>query len=183
MKKKIAIIIAVAVVCIVAAVLAFTGGDKQERVKIDISAGSISKADLEDLDAYAEKHGYVSAKYNKRDGTVTVVLDDMDHKKLLYQLGVSVISNVYGMMNSDSPYYDVIKDIERNDNFTEMKIDVDRELYEKDPSNSAMITLTGNSCLVYLSYTDMPKEEQVCAVTVRDALTKEVIAEQVFTQE
>lgn len=183
MKKKIAVIVAVAV-CIVAAVLLFTkGGNKQERVKIDISASSLTKDDLDNLDEYAEKNGYISAKYNRRDGTVTLEIADIDHKKMLYQLGVSVISNVYGMMNSDSPYYDIIKDIERNDDFTEMKIDVDKELYEADPSNASMITLTGNSCLVYLSYTDMPEEEQTCTVTVRDAITKEVIAQEFFTQD
>lgn len=183
MKKKI-VIIAVAIVCIIAAVLAFTkGSDKQERVKINISASSLSKDDLDDLDEFAEKNGYISAKYNKKDGTVTVVLDDFDHQKMMYQLGKSVISNVYGMMNSDSPYYSCIKNIERNENFTEMRIDVDREIYESDGSYSAMIPLTGNSCIVYLSYTDMPREEQNCTVIVRDAVTKEVIAKELFTQD
>ena len=183
MKKKVIIIVAV-LVCIVAAVLAFrNGSDSQERVKINISASSLSKDDLDDLDEYAEKNGYISAKYNKKDGTVTVVLDDFDHQKMMYQLGKSVIANVYGMMNSDSPYYNCIKDIERNDNFTEMRIDVDREIYESDSSFASMITLTGNSCAVYLSYTDLPREEQICTVIVRDAMTKEVIAKEIFTQD
>lgn len=183
MKKKIAIIAAV-IVCIVAAILIFTkGGDGQERVKINISASSLTKDDLDNLDEYAEENGYISAKYNKRDGTVTVVLDDFDHQKMMYQLGKSVISNVYGMMNSDSPYYDCITAIERNDNFTEMKIDVKKEIYESDPSYASMITLTGDSCRVYLSYADMPVEEQNCTVIVRDSVTKEVIAKEVFTQE
>lgn len=185
MKKKIAIIVAV-VVCIVAAVVIFgkpININREERVKIDISASSLKKSDLEDLDAYAEKNGYVSAKYNKKDGTVTVVINEIDHKKMMYQLGVSVISNVYGMMNSDSPYGDCIKNIERNKDFTEMIIDVDKETYQSDPTNYTMVTLTGNSCLVYLSYTDMPEEEQVCTVIVRDHLTKEVLVKEVFTQE
>lgn len=183
MKKKIAII-AVVVVFVVAAVLFFTkGSDEQGRVKINISASSLTKGDLDDLDEFAEKNGYISAKYNKKDGTVTVVLDDFDHQKMMYQLGKSVISNVYGMMNSDSPYYNCIKDIERNENFTEMRIDVDREVYESDGSYAAMIPLTGNSCIVYLSYTDMPREDQNCTVIVRDAVTKEIIAKELFTQD
>lgn len=183
MKKKIAIILA-AIACVIAVVLIFTRDDNsQDRVKISISASSLSKEDLDNLDEYAEKNGYISAKYNRRDGTVTVVLDDFDHQKMMYQLGKSVISNVYGMMNSDSPYYDCITDIERNENFTEMRIDVNREVYESDKSYSSMITLTGNSCAVYLSYTDLPKEEQNCTVIIRDAVTKEVIAKEIFTQE
>lgn len=157
-------------------------GKKDGRVTVNISADSLSQAELDDLGSYAKKNGFESAKYNKRDGTVSVVIDDNDYDMLMYKLGVAVISNVYGLMNSDTDY-PYIKNIERNKDFSEMKIDVVKSDYEKDSDSPLMIELVGQSCLVYQSYTETDRKDQHCTVIVRDKDTKEVLYKQTFNQE
>lgn len=157
-------------------------GKKDGRVTVDISADSLSEAELNDLGSYAEKNGFKSAKYNKRDKTVSVVIDDDDYDMLMYKIGVAVISNVYGLMNSDTDY-PYIKNIERNKDFSEMKIDVVKSDYEKDSDSPLMIELVGQSCLVYQSYTETKRKDQHCTVIVRDKDTKEVLEKKTFNQE
>ncbi len=156
-------------------------GKDDGRARVDISASSLSKADLDDLDGYAEKNGFQSAKYDEKKGIISVEIDEDDYDILMYKLGVAVIENVYGLMNSDTDY-PYIKNIERNKDFSEMKIDVVKSDYEKDSTSSFMVELVGQSCLVYQSYTENDIKDQKCTVIIRDADTKEVLLKQVFDQ-
>ncbi len=157
-------------------------GKNDGRVKVDISASSLSKADLDDLDGYAEKNGFQSAKYDEKKGIISVEIEDDDYDILMYKIGVAVIENVYGLMNSDTDY-PYIKNIERNKDFSEMKIDVVKADYEKDSTSSLMVELVGQSCLVYQSYTQNDRKDQHCTVIIRDTDTKEVLYKETFDQE
>lgn len=157
-------------------------GKDDGRVRVNISAQSLSQDELDDLDSYAEKNGFESAEYNKRKGIIEVEIEDNDYDMLMYKIGVAVIKNVYSLMNSDSDY-PYIKNIDRNKDFSEMKIDVVKADYEKDSTSALMVELVGQSCLVYQSYTQSDRDEQHCLVTVRDNETKEILYEQDFKQE
>ncbi|MGN0463575.1 MAG: hypothetical protein ACI4GA_02595 [Acutalibacteraceae bacterium] len=179
MKKSLAVIVAFSLFI---SCFMLGCGKSDGRVKVNISASSLSKAQLDDLDAYAEENGFDSAEYNKRKGVVSVVIDEDDYDILLYKVGVAVISNVYGLMNSDSDY-PYITNIERNKDFSEMKIDVRKTDYEKDENSRNMIDFVGQSCLVYQGYTDTKLKDQHCTVIVRDKDTKEVLYKETFNQE
>ncbi len=169
-----------ALVCAALLLLLCSCGKGKDTVKIAISQNAISASDREDLDAYAQKNGYEKVKLN-RDGTATIYLSETKKDSMLYSLGKAVISNVYSLMNSDSDY-PYIKDIDRNEDFTDMRIDVVREEYEKDSSKDLIFNLVSSSCLAYLSYTGYDEEEQKVTVTVRDNVTKEIIEQRTFTQ-
>lgn len=157
-------------------------GKDDGKVRVNISAQSLSQDELDDLDSYAEKNGFESAEYNKRKGIIEVEIDETDYDTLMYKIGVAVIKNVYGLMNSDSDY-PYIKNIDRNKDFSEMKIDVVKSEYEKDSTSELMVELVGQSCLVYQSYTQSDRDDQHCTVTVRDNDTKEVLYEKTYTQD
>lgn len=157
-------------------------GKNSERAKVNISASSLSQADLDDLDGYAQKNGFQSAKYDEKNGVISVEIDEDDYDILMYKIGVAVIENVYGLMNSDTDY-PYIKNIERNKDFSEMKVDVEKSDYEKDETSSLMVELIGQSCLVYQGYTENDRKDQKCTVIIRDADTKEVLLKQIFNQE
>ncbi len=157
-------------------------GKDDGKVRVNISAQSLSQDELDNLSDYAEKNGFESAEYNKRKGIIEVEIEENDYDMLMYKIGVAVIKNVYGLMNSDSDY-PYIKNIDRNKDFSEMKIDVVKVDYEKDSTSALMVELVGQSCLVYQSYTQTDRDEQNCTVTVRDVDTKEVLYEKVFTQD
>lgn len=179
MKKSLAVIMALTVMI---SCLMLGCGKKDGRVKIDISASSLSEAELEDLDGYAEKNGFKSAEYDKKNGLISVEIEDNDYDILMYKIGVAVIENVYGLMNSDTDY-PYIKDIERNKDFSEMKIDVVKKDYEKDSTSPLMVNLVGQSCLVYQSYTQNDRKDQHCTVIIRDTDTKEVLYKETFNQD
>ena len=173
MKKKIVLLLVLT--------LAFSallcGCKKDNTVKVTISSSSLSQKELDDLDAFAVANGFLSAKLNK-DGTVSLVIDKTEHDKLLYSLGVSVIRNVYGIIDSED--YPYVKDIERNDDFTSMKIFVDRDEYEKSGDGNLCSIFVGNCCMVYLKYTEYKQQDKICTVTVADYKTKEEITKDVY---
>ena len=175
--KKAAVLLLVLVLAISSLLCACK---KDNIVKVSIDSSSLSQEELDDLDAFAVANGFLSAKLNK-DGTVTLVIDELDHDKLLYSLGVSVIRNVYGMIDSEE--YPYIKDIERNDDFTSITIFVDRDKYEKSGDGNLCSVFAGNSCMVYLKYTEYKQQDKICTVTIADYQTKEEISKDVYPQE
>lgn len=179
MKKSLAAIMALAVLlscCLLGC------GKKDGKVRVNISASSLSQAELDDLDTYAQKNGFESASYDEKKGLISVEIEDNDYDILMYKIGVAVIENVYGLMNSDTDY-PYIKNIDRNKDFSEMKIDVVKKDYENDSTSPLMIELVGQSCLVYQSYTQNDRKDQHCTVIIRDTDTKEVLYQQTFEQD
>ena len=173
MKKKLVLLL----VLVLALSALLCGCKKDNTVKVTINSSSLSQEELDDLDAFAVANGFMSAKLNK-DGTVTLIIDETQHDKLLYSLGVSVIRNVYGMIDSEE--YPYVKDIERNDDFTSITIFVDRDKYEKSGDGNLCSVFTGNCCMVYLKYTEYKEKDKICTVTVADYKTKEEISKEVY---
>ena len=173
MKKKIVLLL----VCVLAFSSVLCACKKKDTVKVSINSSSLSEEELSDLDAFAAANGFLSAKLNK-DGTITLIIDETEHNKLLYALGVSVIRNVYGMIGSEE--YPYVKDIERNDDFTRITIFVDRAEYEKSGDGNLCSVFAGNCCMVYLKYTEYKEKDKICTITVADYETKEEITKDVY---
>jgi len=160
---------------------AFLGGCGKEKTHtVTIYSSKLSQEELDDLDAFAEKNGYLSARYSKRDGLVYVTLDETNYDSMMYSIGVSVIRNVYGLMEDKE--YSYIKKIDRNDNFSEMKVFVEKKGFEKSGQGELLSTYIGNSCVVYLKYdTELKTKEKVCTVTFYDEKTEEVLLEDSYS--
>lgn len=175
MKKTVYAVLAI-VVCL--CMLLCGCGKKNEKIKVSISTASLSQEELADLDKFAADNGFESAKYNQKDEVIEVVLSDIEHDKLTYSLGVAVIRNVYGMINSKR--YPFIKNIERNSNFTDMTIYVKQSSYEKSGKSDEIMDFVGNYCLLYLEYEDIDREDKKCTVRIADNKTGLVLNEKVY---
>lgn len=176
MKRTLCGILAVIIVC---ASVFFCGCGKNKKVTVSINPLTLSPAELADLDKFAEDNGYLSAKMNQRKGVIEVVLDDTEHDKLTYSLGVSVIRNVYSLIDSDE--YPYIKDIKRNDIFSDMTVLVNKTAFEKAGKANEIMDLIGENCLLYLSYEDLKEKDKVCSVKIADKKSGDVLSEKTYS--
>lgn len=178
MKKTLSLILALTVCVLVC----FTGcGNGNKVVTVSINASTLSQEELSDLEKFARDNGFESAKFNKRKGIVEVKLGTIEHDKLTYSLGVTVIRNVYGMIDSEE--YPYIKDVKRNDLFTEMTVLVDSAAYEKADVGDEVSDFVGNCCLVYLNYEDMDMADKKCTVRIADAKSEMILSEKTYSVE
>lgn len=175
MKKALCLILSL-LVCIP---VLFCGCGKDEIVTVTINAATLSPAELSDLEKFAKDNGFESATYNKRKGVVEVKLGSLEHDKLTYSLGVTVIRNVYAMIESEQ--YPYIKDIRRNDIFSDMTVLVSKKAYEKANAADEISDFIGNCCLVYLKYEDMKEADKVCNVTIKDVKSGAVLSEKTYS--
>ena len=175
MKKALCVILAL-LVCVS---VFFCGCGKSDKVTVTINASTLSQAELSDLEKFARDNGFDKAVYNKRKGVIEVTLGDTEHDKLTYSLGVTVIRNVYGLIDSEE--YPYIKAVERNDIFSEMKVLVKQSAYEKAGKGEEISDYVGKCCLVYLNYEDMANEDKVCTVKIADEKTGVILSEKTYS--
>ena len=152
-------------------------GDLKDTVKIVLPLAVIDEKYQNDLDAYCDEYGYLSAKLNKSSQTVTVKMNKFSHELLLVQIGTKVIQAIYEVEESgDFPCDDKIEKVD-TENFREVIVDVNREEYEKEGNMCAYII--GQSCLLYQLYTE--STDYKCDVVVVDSETNEIIETQTYT--
>ncbi len=154
---------------------------KSDKVTVSINASALSAEELSDLEKFARDNGFDKAVYNKRKGIIEVTLGETEHDKLTYSLGVTVIRNVFSMIDSEE--YPYIKDVERNGNFTEMTVFVEKDAYEKDSQGDKISDYVGKCCLVYLNYEDYELKDKKCRVKIADAKTKTLLKERFYSVE
>lgn len=154
---------------------------KDEKITVSINTAALSPQELSDLDKFAEDNGYLSAKLNKRKGVIEVVLDETEHAKLTYSLGVSVIRNVFGLIESEQ--YPYIKNVKRNDIFSDMTILVNKSEYEKANKGDEISDFVGDCCVIYLTYEDLKESEKVCTVKIADEKTGDILSEKTYSVE
>lgn len=152
---------------------------KNEKVTVSINTAALSPKELSDLDKFAEENGYESAKFNKRKGVIEVVIDDTEHEKLTYTLGVSVIRNVYALIESEE--YPYITNIQRNDIFSDMTVLVEKSAYEKDGRGDEISDFIGDCCITYLTYENLKESEKVCCVKIADEKTGDILSEKSYS--
>lgn len=154
-------------------------GDLKDTVKITIPLSFVDEEYHDNLDAYCEKYGYISAKLNKKDETVTVKMNEFSHKLLLTQIGMKVIQSIYNI--AEGGEYPYVKAIDSYDdkNFSEVVVSVDRKKYEADKTSSLMPFALAQCCFVYQAYTE--STDYKCTVTVADAKTKDIISTKTYT--
>lgn len=154
-------------------------GDIKDTVKITIPLSFVDEEYHNNLDLYCEKYGYISAKLNEKDETVTIKMNALSHDLLLAQIGMKVIKSIYNIVESgDYPY---VKSIDSYDskNFSEVVVSVDKEKYEADKTSSLMPFALAQCCFVYQAYTE--STDYKCTVTVADAKTKDIISTKTYT--
>ena len=173
--KKILCLVILLSVCVS---VCLCGCGKSDKVTVSINASTLTQEELSDLEKFARDNGFDSAVYNKKKGIVEVTLGSTEHDKLTYGLGVTVIKNVFGMIKSED--YPYITDVDRNDNFTEMTVYVNKSEYEEDGKGDDISDYVGKCCLVYLNYEDFRQEDKKCTVRILDSETKKTISEKTY---
>ena len=149
-------------------------------VKIKVPLAYLSKEEKENLPAYAENHGFYSAKINEDKGIATLVMSELSHKLLLTTVGLDVIEDLYDFLDDGSfPYF---KGIETYDsaNFSELVILVDGNAYMMDPDADLLPYTLAQTCMIYQGYTTETKYQ--CRVLVKDEETGGAVKDETYKQ-
>ncbi|MCM1544464.1 MAG: hypothetical protein NC110_04110 [Ruminococcus sp.] len=150
---------------------------KNRTVKFELPIGMIDKKYRNDLDAYCEANGFISAKLNKRTQTVTIKMKSFSHELLLGNIGMTVLKSINEIASSKK--YPSVKQIKKinTDDFSEVTILVDSRQYKKDGDSAPYVI--GQSCLLYQLYAGV--KNYSCTVNVVDQKTNQVIDQKVYT--
>lgn len=153
-----------------------TTANVNQTVKIELPLSVLSEEEQNDLDAYCEKKGYISAKINKRKETVTITMRELSYDLAKGQVGMEVIKTIYSFENNkEYPYFNKVESYDK-EHFSKVVFSADSSLYKQ---NSLAAYIIGQSCLLYQLYegSGVYKAE----VEVIDKDTKEVIDTRIYT--
>lgn len=154
-----------------------TTSNVNKTVKIELPLSVLSEEDINDIDSYCERHGYISAKINKRSQTVTVTMKELSYDLLTGEIGMEVIKTIYSFENNDDyPYFNKVESIDK-EHFSKVVFSVDSKLY-KENSAAAAYNI-GQSCLLYQLYEGSGKYKVDIEIIDKD--TKEVIDTRTYT--
>ncbi|MCM1365498.1 MAG: hypothetical protein NC122_09195 [Faecalibacterium sp.] len=150
---------------------------KNRTVSIELPLSVIDEKYQNDLDAYCEDNGFISAKLNKRTQTVSIKMKSFSHELLLSNVGMKVLKSINEVASSKE--YKCVKEIKsvNTDDFSEVTILVDKKKYEKNGISAAFVI--GQSCLLYQLYTEEPSYN--CTVNVIDKKTNQLIDKRIYT--
>lgn len=134
-----------------------------------------------DTESYASENGFENAVVND-DGSVTVVMSKSKHKVLMEETKANIEKSLNDMVNAeDTPF---IKGIENNNDFTNIKVIVDKEGYENNALFAAFIPLTfyiqtsfyhtvnGTEPILEFSFIDQADNSVIASVLYPDALNE-----------
>lgn len=156
------------------------GGAFSSTVELTIPAEFLEMVD-EDFDyTLTEENkeaGFTDIKKNE-DGSATYTIKKSDYKKLKKELQETTKESLDELVTDGS--FSSLKEIEYNDDFSEITITVAGEKYEK--SFDAMAVTACGLCSLSYQIFDVDAEN-VCKVTVKDSSTDKVIDTQVFPEE
>ncbi len=145
-------------------------------IKINIPLAIIEEEYQNDLDAYVEKYGYISAKLGAND-TVTLKLSGQSHSLLLSRMGMTVMKEIGSILDSgDYPYFKNIGTY--NDDFSYMVLLVDGEEYEDDKTSNFLPYVVSECCMYYQLYTTRTSYE--CEIIIADEKTNEIIYQNTY---
>lgn len=150
---------------------------KNKTIKLELPLNLIDEKYRDDLDAYCEANGFISAKLNKKSQTVTIKMKSFSHELLLSNIGLSVIKEINSVASSKK--YASVKKIKSidTDNFDKVTIAVDKNKYKKEGDIGAYVI--GQSCLLYQLYSGA--KDCSCSVVVTDNKTGKTIETKTYT--
>ncbi len=152
-------------------------GNKNPDKKISITMPLVFLGEeyINDVDSYCEVNGFIKGKINEKDQTVTITMRALTHDLFLVKIGMQVMSNIGGVVDSgDYPY---VKELESySDNFDEIVMLVDGKKYEADQQHSLLPYYLGECGMYYQVFTT--ENEYECTVKIKDAKSGKIIDEQ-----
>lgn len=144
---------------------------EKDVIKIEVPLALIEEEYQNNLDAYVQKYGYISAKKTAKN-TVTLKLSGRAHSLLLSRMGMTIMKEIGNILDSgDYPYFKKIGTY--NDDFSYMVLLVDGKAYKKDSTANFLPYVVSECCMYYQFYTTRTKYE--CEIVVADQNTNEVI--------
>lgn len=152
-------------------------GSLKDTVTVNLPITFVDEEYQDNLKAYCEKYGYISAKLNDDGQTVKIKMKKFSHELLTTEIGLKVLQQISSVTDSgDYPYIKKLVRIDR-DGFKQVVISVDAEEYKKAGTMGPYII--GQSCLLYQAYDDT--DDYRCEVTVTDEKTNKIIDTLVYT--
>ena len=148
-----------------------------KKVTVTLPADFVDAKYKDNLDAFAEANGYISAKYTD-DGSVKIKMRALSYSLILSNIGMDTIQSIAYLLDSeDYPYFkDLLK---YNDDFSKVIIAVDAKEYEKLEDKETFLGQIALACLFYQSYDE--DSEGKCEITVCEEKTNILIETKEFT--
>lgn len=154
-----------------------TTGSLKDTVTVNLPITLIDEEYQNDLKAYCERYGYISAKLNDDGQSVQIKMNKFSHELLTTEIGLKVLQQIADITDSgDYPYVKKLVKVDR-DNFKQVVISVDAQGYKKAGTMAPYII--GQSCLLYQAYDDT--DDYRCEVTVTDEKTNKIIDTLIYT--
>lgn len=200
MKKKIAI--AVCVLAVFAAIIAFAKSDKSDTditttvaaveedegdytpeivngtknpnklIKITMPLSHFDALNQADLSGFFNKNSYENCKINEKNKTFTITVKSITHDFMLSNVGLQVIKNLASLLDSEE--YPYIKGLGNyNSDFSEIELLVDGEQYKADESKEDVTSFVASCGIFYQLYTT--ENEYKCTVIIKDKESDKVI--------
>ena len=149
-----------------------------EEVTINIPLSLVDKEYQNDLDAYAKKYGYISAKLEKNE-TVTIKMRALSHSLLLARTGTMVMKEIGAIIDSgDFPY--VVQLGTYNRDFSYITLLVKGKEFKK-ADTSLLPYMLAECGMYYQLFTT--NTDYKCEVVIADHESKEVLFQKTYTDE
>lgn len=111
------------------------------------------------------------------DGSITVKMSKKDHKEMMAEMKDEMIETIEEI--KDDEEFTSIKDITYNNDFTEMKMIVDKTAYENSFDGFTTMTL-GFASMFYQAFDGKDLETDKIKIIIEDESTNEVIDELIY---
>ncbi|MCM3651355.1 hypothetical protein [Metabacillus litoralis] len=145
-------------------------------VEVTLPASFFEGEDIDAVIAEAEKEGAREVTKNE-DGSLTYKMSKSEHKKMMTEMGTSIIDSIEDMKSSGD--FVSIKDITHNKSFSEFTLLVDRASYENSFDGFAILGL-GLQGSMYQLFNGANLENYKVTISVKDEATQEVFDEIIY---
>ena len=133
-----------------------------------------------DVAGFFNKNTYEGCRIDEKKKTFTVTLKSITHDFMLSNVGISVISTLGNLVDSDR--YPYIKRIgSYNSDFSEIEFIVNEESYRSAKNTAEMFDTAGSCGILYQLYTT--ENSYKCTVILTDETTGKEVAKKTFRQD
>lgn len=145
-------------------------------VTITLPASFFKDTDLESIKKSAEDQGIKNVTQNS-DGSVTYKMSKADHKKMMEEMKTSVSDTLNGFKNGTD--YSSITEVSYNDDFSQIKISVDKTEYESNMDSFAALA-AGFQGMFYQLFDGRKEDDVSVKVDFVDNKTGEILDSTIY---
>lgn len=152
--------------------------DRNSSVQFSMPLYYLEEKYKNDLDLFCKENNYEACTIDEQAQTFTVTMNALTHDMMLINVGIQAIKNMANSIESEK--YPFFKELsEYNDDFSEIKVLVDKAGYTSADKEGFMAFIAG--CGIYYQlYTT--ENDYSCKVVIQDKESGEILDAKLFEQ-